>query len=48
MTYLANEQEMLAVLEKHIAAEMRGDIDTTRSSELLKRGKLIQERIAHT
>jgi len=32
MTYSANEQEMLAVLEKHIAAEMQGDMDTTMST----------------
>jgi hypothetical protein len=26
MTYSANEQDMLNVLEKHIAAEMQGDM----------------------
>ena len=32
VTYSADEQDMLNVLEKHIAAEMQGDMDTTMST----------------
>ena len=32
LTYTAAEQEMLDLLDKHIAAEMRGDMETTMST----------------
>ena len=32
MTYSVDEQDMLNVLEKHIGAEMQGDMDTTMST----------------
>ena len=32
MTYSTDEQDMLNVLEKHIAAEMQGDMATTMST----------------
>lgn len=32
MTYSVQEQEMMTVLENHVAAEMRGDMETTMST----------------